>query len=191
MRDFNFFRSYLIKKKAITGLKLPLLIGLISFTVVGIGLFLVNLEAMHRLNRQISNATSFLSSEDNLSKLKQYESAKDKIEALNKYLDAVVKINDQISQDNTVSSQLLTKINSALPHEIFIQSLNMDAMEIDIQGVSASRISIAEYQHNLKDLGIFDSVFVGNINSDPIQKDNYLFSIKCLFKGGNENEAIK
>ncbi|MPM87213.1 hypothetical protein SDC9_134307 [bioreactor metagenome] len=89
-----------------------------------------------------------------------------------------------------VSSQVLFDISNSIPKEVSFKNMSLDGSILSIQGISSSRVAVAELEHNLKALSYFEEVHIGNINLVSNEgAEQYSFSIKCTLKGVNNDEA--
>jgi len=91
---------------------------------------------------------------------------------------------------NVVGTELMETFNSTLPQGITLQNLIFSPGSISFNGVSDTRISIAELYHNLLALDIFSEVNIGTISEAENTEESitaprsYAFDIQCSLKGG-------
>lgn len=189
LRDLNFFTPYIEKKKSKNTPQLVLYTMAFILLLSMVGLYGRNWVVMNRMNVQIKLMVSEMSEEKNLQKIKKYEETKQKLDTLKAYYQTISKLNNAMARDSVISSKLLMELNSALPQNTFLQSMNLDKSNLQLQGVSSSRPAIAEYQYNLKQLGLFDEVSVTNINVEQADTGNFIFSMKCVIKDGDNDEV--
>lgn len=183
MGDLNFLNSHIDIRKTLINKYMNVMIALTVIAVMFLGVFLWNIYRMHSLNSQINTAQNFLKSSDNLQKLKTYRDAVNKTDALKKYYDEINNINENLDNVSGINSSLLEKISGIIPEDTFIQNMSISSSGIDISGNSEIRVSIAEFQHNLKQLDIFKDVFISIINKEANVKVGYSFTLRCELKG--------
>lgn len=183
MRDYNFFSPFLEKKKV--GFDSPKVIYGAVFLLVAV--FAWNAFTIYRMNAAIETMTAQISEKKNMENLKKFEETKRQLDVLDKYFVGISKIDGVLAPQAIIGSSYLASLNSAMPQNIFLQSMKVDASGIELQGISSSRTAVAEYEYNLKKLDLFEEVFVSNINAAQTGGSNFIFGIKCLTKGGSKS----
>jgi len=179
MNDLNFFSPYMEHKRV----KLPphaYILLTIPFLLLGMSIFYywVHIQ-MKEYNNQIKASNEYLSLTTTIEKINELKELKEKTEVLNKYYEAIQYINAEIADGDHISSSVLARFCSTFPQNLFIKSLSFDKTGIQIEGVSNTRIAIAEFEYNLKMLNIFKTVHVASINAESEVADTYTFSMKC------------
>ena len=101
---------------------------------------------------------------------------------LTQYDTALSDVAKSIKNRNNVSDELLNKINSTIPSEITFKNLVVVNNTLSIQGTASNRTSIAELEHNLKQLTIMDDTYVNSIKNAGAVEGEYSFDIKCVLK---------
>ena len=95
-----------------------------------------------------------------------------------------------LENSDVINSELLETVNSTIPQGIFFRNIMLSSGIITINGLTDSRVSVAEFYHNLKELGIFYEINVGAISYIEIIEEgvvvsaDYTFDIQCMLKGG-------
>lgn len=155
-----------------------------------VGTFLYNTIYTFKLKADVKNLKNTFEMADNQEKLTMAENLNKKYSILNDYLKEVDTVFSDIEERNIVNSTILYNISKSIPKEISFRNMSIDSNVIQIQGVSKSRVPIAELEHNLKAIDSIEEVHVGNINLEGnVQEGDYSFSIKCTLKGVYNDEA--
>lgn len=184
MREMNFFNPYLDKKQqGLRGHRLYIVIGITAFTLA-VAYYAVSWYFIYAIRQDISEMNEYMHNPANSAKVQKYLNTEIKLDALKQYDVAITTVNAYAETQGQISSAYLEELDSALPQTVFLQSANFQKDGVEIQGIGSSRTAIAEYQHNLKNLGIFEKVFVGNITADQAGT-NLIFSIECSNQRGD------
>ena len=199
MKDLNLFRQY--KKNTVGNSasfsKVVIPTSLIIMFAIFFGLYYYNTITIKNLNTDIKEMQTVLTNQANSEKLKVYNETKSRVGIMKNYISVVNAVESSIEKTNYINSNFLISINSSMPANTFIEFLNLDANTIQIKGMSISREEIAEYQHNLKKLEIFNDVFIENITmqapkatlKNPNPQKQFSFFLQCEQKGGGLNAA--
>lgn len=181
-KDYNFFSDLhttnsLARNKTITAITCLILL------VVIVGGFYVCTELKaHAIEKDISDAKNFLNSPDILKKRQEYTEKKTKYELMNKYYSSVEAVALAISNSDKVKSNLLQKVMTTVPWNVTFNTMSVSQNQINIQGVSANRVTLAEFYHNLDSLGLFKDVYISSIQKDTATPDSSLYNIQCTLK---------
>jgi type IV pilus assembly protein PilN len=188
MKDFNFFSPYLEKKKAHTSKILYGIIIVSLFVALLSGFYYWVHNKTSRLKEEIANIENYLASKETINKIREIKDLETKVQIMTQYAEAIERINEEINIIDVISNDLLENISYCLPKDVYFDALSIDTTFLQIQGTAANRTSIAEFEHNLKELNIFSSVHVLNISSGA-EEDNYVFTLKCSMKEVKPSEA--
>lgn len=180
MRDINFFSSYIRHSEKIK--KRVSYIVLFSFVFISILslTYYYYIVMTSELNTKIAKNQMFLSLKENKQKLDEIENLKYRIDVLRNYTNTSDKIKLEIEKLNIINSSLLKDISTSIPKEITLGEINIDTEEIYFYGFSNDKISIAQFEYNLKK--VFDYVFVYSISKED---SIYYFDGYCKLKGDN------
>lgn len=190
MRDFNFFLPYLDHKKERKNKKVYMITTLIILGVIIVGTFLYNTIYTFKLKADVKSLKNTFEMSDNQEKLTMAENLNKKYSILNDYFKEVDTVFSDIAERNIVNSNILYNISKSIPKEISFRTMSIDGNMVQIQGVSKSRVPIAELEHNLKAIDSIEEVHVRNISFESnVPEGDYSFSIKCTLKGVYNNEA--
>ncbi|RKD34589.1 PilN domain-containing protein [Thermohalobacter berrensis] len=187
MNDINFFLPYIeSSRRSRNRLIYYVTVTFLLITIL-IGIYLTNFFRIAKLKKEINRIEEYINSEKVKEKIAEVNERKRKIELMKKYTDILIEVNGSIDKKDVITSSLFFDISSLLPKDMFFQAINLSSEEIIIQGYSQKRISIAEYEHNLKGLNYLKYVHVLNISEQD--EGIYTFTIKCLFGDVNKIET--
>lgn len=182
MRDLNFFLPFTESKKQTEQN------NIIVFVIFGIlTLFIVGTSSWFGINDVLTNnKIKALNAKINDSalqaKYKQAEVTTKKYDLLNTYNQNLTVISNDMTSKEVASSDLLKKLFSTLPQNVFISSIAVSQGSVQLQASSSTRTGIAEFERNLKALDIVSDVDINGINGDGT-KGQISFSVKCTLKG--------
>ncbi|HCW53494.1 MAG TPA: fimbrial protein [Clostridium sp.] len=182
MNDINFFSVYQEKDKEkndILKYMYATLIVFSAFVLISVG---VNTIRIFMLNREINNYTEKLNDSTIQTELKEANKINSEIDILNKYTKKLGEISENIESRDNVSNNLLISINEKIPSEIYFKNIEVKSNEINIKGISSNNDSVAEFQHNLKQMNNMSDVFVESLDGNDSVKGEYSFQIKCILK---------
>ncbi|MEJ8554511.1 PilN domain-containing protein [Tepidibacter sp. Z1-5] len=184
MRDFNFFSPYINQNKKSKNNNI-LIISSIIILIISMGGFTVytNMK-IKKLEKEKSKYEDYLNSEKVVKELAKVNEKKTKTEIMKKYYNEVSDINIEMNKADKINTMLMDRISSKLPTDLFLKSMSVDGINVNIQGVGMNRTSIGELEYNLKQLDIFNSVHISNISKESDESENFTFALKCTLKGG-------
>lgn len=186
MRDFNFFSPYIEQNKKSKNNNI--LVG-ISITIIVIsmcGFTVYTNMKINELEKQIAKYQAYLNSKKVVKELKKVNEKKANIEIMKNYYNLVSDINLKMSEADKINTILMDRISSKLPTDLFLKSINMDGVNVNMQGVAMNRTCISELEYNLKQLDAFDLVHISNISKESDESENFTFALKCTLKGGGK-----
>ena len=181
MNDINFFSSFVELEKG-QKKKSRLIWSAVLSVILVIGLFygFMGYQILN-LTKEIQAGEKYLNSAEVKTKLPQIQAKKEAAQSLKKYDVEIGKALQKIASSNKVSSELLDAFQKAFPATVTLNSLDMNASQLTLQGNSPNLPSTAELAHNLEATGLFSRVQVSSINKDK-DGDTYVFIIFSDFK---------
>lgn len=189
MRDFNFFSSFIETKKASTA-KYSFVALIIIFIIFIVGGFsYINHSKAKVLEKEIKDLKTYLEANEVVEEIKEIEEKKRKLVVMKEYFSVLEEINRSIDNAYVINSELIEKIASKFPSELFVNSMLISQDNLQMQGISNNRIAIAELQHNLKQLEVFSRVNVSTISKESEESSNFVFTMTCMFEGVENNEV--
>lgn len=187
MRDFNFFQEKSVKEQQDIKQRYILLSVVIAFIALFGGLAIRNLVIEISLEKKINSYESFINFQDTKKKTEEYNGLSKKRDILIKYDAAVTTLDKNLLAVDNINRELIDKMVSAMPKKIYFKDISFEAKLININGTSADRAAIAEFEYNLKKSNIFEDVHVENIKSG--ENGEFTFSLTCSLKDEVSNEV--
>lgn len=185
MKDLNFFSSYSKKRdRRLNRQKVfYMALSLIVLALLVYGIF--NYIVIRRLNGDINASVERLEELNGDSKIKELKQKQTEIAAFKENIAKVKTLDDYINNKDIINDFLLDDIESNLPPKVFLRSMDLKHDAIKITGTSQDKESIAQFEHNLKEMGVFEELFIPQIT----QREDYLdFTIDIEFKKEEEKK---
>jgi len=204
LKDINLFKQYK-KSKNVVNLnsgKYVLSVCLLCLIILFGAFYMYTDNRIRNISIEIDIMEKKLTTPENVEGLRIYNETKNQVNIMKTYISAVDAIENSIEKTSYINGGFLTLMNSTLPANTFLQNMNITENGVQIIGIAKNREEIAEYQHNLKSLGIFDEVFIANISSIEQQnlvttgtesenEGNFNFALECRRKGATANAAAQ
>ncbi|MFZ5966247.1 MAG: PilN domain-containing protein [Bacillota bacterium] len=188
MLDLNFFSPYIKESKISKSKEYMIAAIAVVAAIVVIGFSVNNMMKIKKIEAEIMQMEQFINDKETIEKLADVTEKKKKMEIMNFYYTAVEKINEQINSIDRIDSALFDSIESAMPQDAFLKMVSIAEQEIQLQGIAKNRSTVAELEHNLIELGIFESVHVNMIQEEATESANQSFTMKCTLKDVNRDE---
>lgn len=185
MKDLNFFSSYSKKKDKRLNKEsvLYVALSLIVLALLVYGIF--NYIMIRKLNGDINAAVKQLEELNEDKKVKELKQKETEIAAFKENIAKVKTLDGYINSKDIINDFLLDDIESNMPPKVFLKSMDLRHDAIKISGTSQDKESIAQFQHNLREMGVFEELFIPQIT----QREDYLdFSIDIKFKQKEEKK---
>jgi hypothetical protein len=182
MRDLNFFLPYTQPNKESKKSNIALLVLGCIFAVYVLGTSIWFFSYRTILNGDINDYKSDIKNSSLQNKYNSAETSIKKYDLLNKYNDGINTTYTVIDSKSIVSSSMINTIISTLPKDVFFTTISVGDGTVQIQCASESRVSIAEFEHNLMKLDMLTNVEVSGLSADTT-KNKYSFTAKCTLKG--------
>lgn len=188
MKDINFFSSYIDVQK--NSKKNSLFWGvLIAFILIfTIGFYSWYYLTSKYLSDEIDELDNFINSEETIKNINEINTLQNKYKLLNEYYDIVKIIDNNIYSKDIINEQFLANISRQVPDDTYFTAISITQEEMQIQGISKNRTSVAELEYNLKLLNNIKEVHVSNISGNLEENNGYVFSMTCLLEG-DKNEV--
>lgn len=176
MSDMNFFSSYTKKSEKknterstviINGIVILILIGILSYgtfnllTIRNLSKDILALKTELEVSRKDPKISEIIAKEKDVSALKEDLS---KLYALDKYVNDIDTVNEFVLEDIRVNT----------PPELFLASMTMSQEIIKIEGKSKDKESIAQFEHNLREIEGLDKVFIPRVTAENGHYSFYL-----------------
>jgi hypothetical protein len=191
MKDFNFFEPYQNAKKASKLKGVYITLCVIVFLSSYIGLYKWNDSRIEQAKKQVAEVEKKFD-------VKKYDkldnkrvSIEKRYNLLKEYYENLQGVEESIYSKDVIGNDILDRIGSTIPKNVYIFAMSLSEKNIQIQGSADTRITAAEFVHNLKSLEIFEKVYIPGINElngDENDEKEYSFSVICTLKDGKKNE---
>jgi type IV pilus assembly protein PilN len=179
MRDLNFFEPY-IEKRELKFNKMILLYMLLALAIAGVaGFGVYNQLRINALNAQAESLRLVAEEPKTVEKYNEIKELENEMAVFKEEVDKIIKVDKSIAEADIINVDLLTKIKSKMPEDLFLTNLNVDGRNMQISGVAKDSNSIAEFSKGLKLIEDVESVFISNINNVD---GNYSFVLNTIFK---------
>ncbi len=182
MKDLNFFSPFLKEKKSKKKkIVVPLLlIFLLMFIPLG---WFVNEHRKTTLEEQLLKDEEYLSDPKLVKQRQEFNITTNKYRELTEYKTHVDSIWASINKADPINSNMFLELSKAIPKIMTLNMLTVLPDSITIQGNVSDRKSVAEFQHNLKQLPFIETVQVISITPEGT---SYVVTMKCVTKDVNE-----
>lgn len=179
MRDLNFFEPY-IEKRELKFNKMILLYMLLALAIAGVaGFGVYNQLQINALNAQAASLRLTAEEPKTVEKYNEIKELEKQMAVFKEEVDKIIKLDKSIAQSDIINVDLISKIKSKMPEDLFLTNLNVSGREMQISGVAKDSNSIAEFSKGLKLIDDVESVFISIINNVD---GNYSFVLNTTFK---------
>ena len=183
MQDFNFFEPYLNKGKQRSavatrfGMYAAIFVGLLAAWP------LINFGYGFFLQRQTAKLQTEITGSEKYPLLAQAEQAKADIAKLQGEVASVSATDETLKASEWLTEPLLYSIVSAVPKDVKIDSLTVQAdKKVNLTGTASGKPAIAELSVNFRATDRFEGIFISSIaNKDG----TYTFDMSFSVKGGD------
>ncbi|TJX16296.1 hypothetical protein E9840_00980 [Tissierella creatinini] len=187
MRDLNFFESY-IEKREFKLEKRHLLYGLLLLSIIGIvGYSIVNQIRIGSLNAEIYDRKQVAEDPVTVKKVEEIKALEAEVNTFRDEVNKIIAMDKSLEAKDIIGEDLLIKIRSKMPVNLFLSNFSAYEREIQITGIAKDTYSIAEFSKGLELMEESESIFVSSINS---VEDYYNFVLNLTLKDvsmdGNE-----
>jgi len=187
MNDINFFEPYLNKtnRNISYGKYIPIILA--SILVIGLVVYQFTLsQEKSSLTDEISTIESEINDSEMQFKYKKALKSQEEMNAIKIVLDESEKIAMGIKNDFNVTKDLIDSLINNVPENTYIISMRYNNSGVDIECISDSYDSAAQFIHNIKkDNDNYRDVFMPYVNED---NGDYQYSLNVKI-GGELNET--
>jgi Tfp pilus assembly protein PilN len=189
MRELNFFNPYLSPRRSIKVGQLQVILAVVFILLVCGSIYSFNMIRIVKYSLEIRNHMAFMTDPVNIAAVKNYTETKQRVDLIQQYTKGIAPIEAELEAKSIVGSELVNKLNAAIPHEVYLGFMNITTESVSLNGIGKSRNVIAQYEHNLLNLGIFTDVFINVIEVETEGGSVYEFTADCFLVGGASNEV--
>ena len=191
MKDLNFFSSYSKKNNKKSFDKSIILYSFVILILIGILSYgLYNFISIRKLNHEIEALKGEAEAKNQSAKIKVALKKQQEINAYKESISKLSVLDKYVCDRDVVNEILLGDIRVNMPADLFSDSIVISQDNIRIEGKSKDKESIAQFQHNLRDLESFEQVFISQVTDDNGHYSFYL-DIKLKEESADGAEAAK
>ena len=170
MRDFNFFEPYIRKEKVEKKKKKrPFIIVVVVFLLIGT--VYVYRDAIFNKIAEVTAREEAPIEDERMPELEQKRLELAKLKSADAYL----------KETNRIDEQLLNDITTRVPDNAEYDSISIGEMSTEIRGNAKTVQLTADYGNALKELEVFEDIFVTNSTYDEEEK-RYSFILDIDFE---------
>lgn len=192
MKDFNFFSSFQRQEAGKRSKRFVVILCLVLFLCVIGGAYVLVLRRTNRLDAEIMDLQRQLDSPELHSQIQQVRQDSEKYRIFSEYHDAVEAISVDLLLGDVINTAFFEAFLRVIPPEIVLQNFTMTQDDFTLNGTADSRVTIAEFYHNMSNLGFFSEVHIHNISEREITEEEeedavpvtYSFGMQCVLKRG-------
>ena len=191
MSKFNFFTPYLAKQeKGKTLFKRIVSIGLLVLILAGVASgFLFFRSSM--IKGDIEAMQEMLQQPEMQKKKQEMEKFKNQMVLGKDFLKEMSVLEKNLDTIFVINVELIDKITSNLPSEVIFKGMKLSTNDLNISGVSSNWSAIAEFQYNLKKMGVYNNIHVDTINRDK-NTAGYSFVLTGDYNGlGSDQDDVE
>lgn len=181
MNDFNFFEPYLVKGKqpsASSFNPVPLICLLLALLAAWP---LFNLGRSIQLKHEAASLEAEITGSEKYPLLAQADAQKQYIEQLQSQLTSLSNTDSALKNSEWLNEPFLFSLLSTVPKDLRVEDLSISPeKKVELSGSTSNKPAIAELEHNIRDTGRFESLYVQTISN---QDDTYSFKMEFSLKG--------
>lgn len=180
-RDINFFSAYQGKKQDIKEKKGDLVLYIVA-GVIGalvIGSFAYNNIAKYIYERKITKIEEAMADPEFQQQLSISQQLTIKINNVSEYDNNFTLLANAVDSQDVVSTEIIDKLKSTIPSNITFTKVSINSKSVEISAqANNDRTSIAEIEHNIRQLDCVQKVFVDQITGDGVDTFNIKVNLK-------------
>ena len=186
--ELNFFKPFLVSKRdkrirggggkggsiisiLLTAIVIIILVAYAVYSMTSIQLAESNIV---RLEQQL-NDPKFAK------QLKEAEEKENEIASIKAQRTFIEKVDTGIKDIDTITTNLLNLMAKNVTNDLYLTDIDVKLNEIVLSGVSKSKLSIAQFEYNIRASELFDNIYVDSIKLEDDIKA-YTFAIKFTAK---------
>ncbi len=153
-------------KAARPGIKLPsiqstvlYIIGVVIVVIIIGVTLLIQLNQKNGLNKDITHLNS------RLEELKVYKATVDSLEKRERELDALIKPIKELNRNRFFIAHVLDEVAARIPEFTWLKSLNISSSDMQVKGVTASNLLVADFMNRLE-----ESDYIHNVDLTVLEK---------------------
>jgi type IV pilus assembly protein PilN len=184
MKDLNFFEPYIEKKEFKIDKELIFYGTMVLIVLCMIFYGIINQIKIAKLNREVAKLKLEAEDESIEKRIEELKFQEEEIAGIKEKVEQLKIVDKYIEDRDIINEYLLQNITSRTPEEVFLKSMSLDTLSIQIEGISKDKYSIAEFEHSLKSTIGFEESFISNIS---FEDGYYNFSLNIKLKDEDDN----
>jgi Tfp pilus assembly protein PilN len=153
-------------KAARPGIKLPsiqstvlYIIGVVIVVIIIGVTLLIQLNQKNGLNKDITHLNG------RLEELKVYKATVDSLEKRERELDALIRPIKELNRNRFFIAHVLDEVAARIPEFTWLKSLNISSSDMQVKGVTASNLLVADFMNRLE-----ESDYIHNVDLTVLEK---------------------
>lgn len=194
MNDFNFFSDYKVKKvprtKSSKIVNILFLLTLISIA----GYISYNYYVMTNIQNEMGAIDNELMEMKASKDLVRVTKKQDLLKSLSATVAALEAAGKDIELSSLISENLLAVLVDTMPSDVSLTSFAVSDNVLSLSGVAMSKPAIAEYEYNLRNSNLVETIFLNRISSnaeegalEAPEDERYTFTMNLTI-GGESDE---
>lgn len=175
MKDINFFKPYLGKKKVKFNNKffLSILFLIISLSILGYGV--INQLKINKLSQKVLEFQKVAENPKTLKRVEEIKLQEEELNAFKLEVESIRNLKESVEKKDFIGSSYIDTIINKRPNDLFLTSLYITPENVSITGISNNRLSVAEFAKGLGSIEELGDIFVSNITKE---ETNYKFELQ-------------
>lgn len=157
------------------GIKLPAIqttliyiIGIVVVVVVAGALYFIQMNQIGSINRNITQLNA------KLEELKVYKATVDSLERRERELAGLIAPIKELNKNRFFIAHVLDEIASRIPEFTWLSSLNITQANMNLQGITASNLLVAEFMNRLEESPFVYSVDLTVLEKKTVDKEEMM-----------------
>lgn len=179
MKDLNFFEPY-IEKRQLKFDKMFILYGLLILSIIAISVYGVyNQLQISSLSADVLDRKAIAENPTTIAKVDEIKALEAEVSTFRDEVNKIIELDKSIEAKDIIGEELLKKIKTKMPSDLFLTNFNAYEREIQLSGIAKDTYSIAEFGKGLEQIEEAESTFVSNITNT---EDYYNFVLNLTLK---------
>lgn len=185
MKDLNFFSTYSKRTERKVNKNLLFYSVVILVTLSMVFYYAYNFVLIRRANKDLEASQTQIEEIEANEKIKDVLDKEAKIVDLKDDVARLKALDDYVKEIDILNEGLLLTITNAIPKDLFFSNMTLNVDSISIDGSALGKEAIAQFQHNLNSLGVFEEIFVPGITYNDTY---YSFNMNIKFREEDKDE---
>lgn len=185
MKDLNFFSTYSKRTERKVNKNLLFYSIVILVTLSMVFYYAYNFVLMRRANKDLLASKTQIEEIETNEKIKDVLDKEAKIEELKEDVARLKALDDYVKEKDIINEGLLLTITNAIPGGLYLRNMVLNVDSISIDGKALDKEAVAQFQHNLNKLDVFETIFVPGITYN---ENYYSFNMNIKFREEDKDE---